>query len=98
MPMNRADAEARVAELEGWALEGDTLRKQFVCHDFPDAVRFVEALVPGAEAADHHPDILINYKRVTLTYTTHSAGGLTPKDFDGARMADAAFANLTSRE
>ena len=53
-----------------------------------DAVDFVARLVPHAEAADHHPDITINYRRVTLVYTTHSAGGLTPKDFDGARMAD----------
>ena len=41
----------------------------------------------AAEAADHHPDILINYKRVTLTYSTHSAGGLTDKDFAGAEEA-----------
>jgi 4a-hydroxytetrahydrobiopterin dehydratase len=41
----------------------------------------------AAEAADHHPDILINYKRVTLTYSTHSAGGLTDKDFVGAEEA-----------
>ena len=45
-------------------------------------------LAPEAKAADHHPDILINYKRVTLTYSTHSEGGLTDKDFDGAAMAD----------
>jgi 4a-hydroxytetrahydrobiopterin dehydratase len=44
--------------------------------------------VPEAEAADHHPDILINYKRVTLTYSTHSEGGLTAKDFAGAATAD----------
>ena len=49
---------------------------------------FVGRLVPGAESADHHPDIAINYKRVTLTYSTHSEGGLTLKDFDGAAMAD----------
>jgi 4a-hydroxytetrahydrobiopterin dehydratase len=42
-----------------------------------------------AEAADHHPDILITYKRVTLTFSTHSDGGLTEKDFEGARQADA---------
>ena len=40
------------------------------------------------EAADHHPDIMINYRRVTLAYSTHSEGGLTEKDFDGAAMAD----------
>ncbi len=98
MPMDRAEAEARVVELDGWTLDGDALRKQFVCRDFPGAVRFVQALVPGAEAADHHPDIQINYKRVTLVYTTHSAGGLTPNDFDGALMADTVFASLKSRE
>src|SRR5439155_250279 len=43
-----------------------------------------------AEQADHHPDILINYKRVTLTYSTHSEGGLTEKDFVGAAAADRA--------
>ena len=86
--IDRADAERRVKELNGWALEGNAIRKQFVLRDFPAAVAFVNALVPGAEAADHHPDILINYKRVTLTYSTHSEGGLTEKDFAGARMAD----------
>ncbi len=74
--------------LDGWQLEGDAIRKQYTFASFPDAVAFVNRLVPGAEAADHHPDILINYRRVTLTYSTHSEGGLTAKDFEGAKMAD----------
>jgi 4a-hydroxytetrahydrobiopterin dehydratase len=86
--LSRSDAEARLRELPGWALEGDAIRKQFVFAGFPEAVAFVERLVPGAEAADHHPDVLINYKRVTLTYSTHSEGGLTDKDFAGAKMAE----------
>jgi len=53
-----------------------------------EAVGFVNRLAPEAEEADHHPDILINYKRVTLTYSTHSEGGLTVKDFMGAATAD----------
>jgi 4a-hydroxytetrahydrobiopterin dehydratase len=44
--------------------------------------------VPEAEGADHHPDITINYKRVTLSYSTHDEGGLTAKDIAGAKMAD----------
>jgi 4a-hydroxytetrahydrobiopterin dehydratase len=90
--LSRTDAESRLRGLNGWGLEGNAIRKQFVCRDFPAAVDFVSRLVPGAEAADHHPDILINYKRVTLTYTTHSEGGLTDKDFAGAAMADRVFA------
>ena len=52
-----------------------------------EAVSFVVRLGFVAESADHHPDFLINYKRVTLTYRTHSAGGLTEKDFTGAGEA-----------
>ena len=74
--------------IKGWALEGAAIRKQFTLASFPDAVAFVTRLAFDAEAADHHPDILISYKRVTLTYSTHSEGGLTQKDFDGAGKAD----------
>jgi 4a-hydroxytetrahydrobiopterin dehydratase len=91
--LTKSDAEARLRELPGWTLEGNAIRKQFVLRDFPEAVDFVTRLVPGAEAADHHPDILINYKRVTLTYATHSEGGLTTKDFDGAKMVERVFAS-----
>ena len=88
MKLSRIDAEQRVKSLKGWTLEGDAIKKQFTFAGFPGAVAFVNRLVPEAEAADHHPDILINYKRVTLTYSTHDEGGLTEKDFAGAAMAD----------
>lgn len=73
--------------LPSWELDGETLRRQFTFQGFADAVAFVVRLGFDAEAADHHPDILIQYKRVTLGFTTHSAGGLTSRDFDGARAA-----------
>jgi 4a-hydroxytetrahydrobiopterin dehydratase len=82
------EIHGKVGALKGWALEGNAIRKQFTLGSFPDAIAFVTRLAFDAEAADHHPDILINYKRVTLTYSTHSEGGLTQKDFDGARKAD----------
>ena len=88
MKLTRTDVEQRMKTLKGWSLEGDAIRKQYTFADFPAAVAFVNRLAPEAEAADHHPDILINYKRVTLTYSTHSEGGLTVKDFEGATTAD----------
>ena len=83
-----SDIEQQMKRLTGWALDGNAIRKQFTFAGFPQAIAFVNRLAPEAEAADHHPDILINYKRVTLTYSTHSEGGLTTKDFDGAATAD----------
>jgi 4a-hydroxytetrahydrobiopterin dehydratase len=47
---------------------------------------------------DHHPDLLINYKRVMVTYSTHSAGGLTVKDFEGAAAANRLAAATASGE
>jgi 4a-hydroxytetrahydrobiopterin dehydratase len=79
----------RLTGLDGWALEGTAIRKQYTLGGFPDAIAFVTRIAFDAEAADHHPDILINYKRVTLTFSTHSDGGLTDKDFEGAQQADA---------
>ena len=88
MKLTRADAEQRIKTVNGWTLEGDAIRKQFTFKDFLGAIAFVNRLAPEAERADHHPDILINYKRVTLTYSTHDEGGLTEKDFAGAAAAD----------
>ena len=88
MKLSRSEAEQRIKSLDGWTLDGDAIRKQYTFAGFPEAVAFVTRLVAPAEAADHHPDVLINYKRVTLTYSTHSEGGLTAKDFDGAAAAD----------
>ncbi len=82
------EAEQRVKSLSGWTLDGDSIRKQYTFKDFVEAINFVNCIAPKAEAVDHHPDILINYKRVTLTYSTHDEGGLTAKDFDGAAMVD----------
>jgi 4a-hydroxytetrahydrobiopterin dehydratase len=87
--LSHEEINRRLLDLRGWSLEGEAIRKQFTFSGFPEAVAFVGRLVPAAEAADHHPDVTINYKRVTLSYSTHSEGGLTEKDFAGAAMADA---------
>ena len=79
---------ALLAERPGWALDGTAIRREFVFAGFPEAVAFVQRLVAPAEAADHHPDLEIHYRRVLVRYSTHSAGGLTAKDFEGARVAD----------
>lgn len=86
--LTREDIERQLLTLTGWTLQDNAVRKEFTFRGFPEAVAFVQRLVPEAEQADHHPDITINYRRVTLAYSTHSEGGVTLKDIDGARMAD----------
>ena len=90
--MTSDEVRSFVQNLPGWELDGETLRRRFTFQGFTDALAFVVRLGFDAEAADHHPDIAItNYKKVTLTFTTHSDGGLTEKDFAGASKADGLF-------
>jgi len=83
-------------ELSGWTREGDAITRQFTFATFPDAIAFATRLAFDAEAADHHPELTIDYKRVTLSYSTHSEGGLTQNDVDGARTADRLAARFAS--
>jgi 4a-hydroxytetrahydrobiopterin dehydratase len=85
------DVDTQLRTLDGWALVENAIQKQFRFVGFPQAVAFVASLVADCESDDHHPDVAINYRRVTLTWTTHSEGGVTSKDIDGARMAERHF-------
>ncbi|MFB3854651.1 MAG: 4a-hydroxytetrahydrobiopterin dehydratase [Vicinamibacterales bacterium] len=80
--------ESRLRSLEGWRRQGDAITKTFTFSSFPEAISFVHRVADTAEASDHHPDIDIRYRRVTLSYWTHTEGGVTEKDFEGARAAD----------
>lgn len=76
--------------MENWKEENNTLVKEFELSDFKDAVDFVNKIVPYAEAADHHPDILIHsYKKVKVSLTSHDVGKVTEKDYDLAKKIDA---------
>ena len=77
-----------LATVPDWARQGDAIVRTFQFKDFPAAVKFVGAVAGLAEQAWHHPDIDIRWNKVTLTLTTHDAGGLTQKDFDLARQFD----------
>jgi 4a-hydroxytetrahydrobiopterin dehydratase len=83
------DIAAHLAALPDWRRDGDAIRREYAFPDFAAAIGFVRRVAEAAEEADHHPDIDIRYDRVTLVLSTHSAGGLTAKDFDLAARADA---------
>ena len=78
-------SDAQIAErlrgFPGWRRESGTLSRLFVFADFVAAMRFVNAVADAAEAANHHPDIRVQYNKVTLQLVTHDAGGITASDF-----------------
>jgi len=78
--------EAQIADslptVNSWQIEHGELARRFAFADFRAALAFVNKVGELAEAANHHPDIDIRYNKVRLALVTHSAGGLTKKDFD----------------
>ncbi len=81
----------RLKTLPGWELKGDAIAKRFKFKEFLDGIRFVNRIAEMAEAMDHHPDITINYTRITFSCTTHDQGGITEKDFKLATAIESAF-------
>src|SRR5256885_13375386 len=77
-----ADVQAALAHLPGWGRRGDAIEKTFERASFADAVAFVVRIGFLAEAANHHPDLDIRWRRVRVALTTHDAGGLTAKDIE----------------
>ena len=82
--------EGALAELPGWKRQGKAILKTFDLKGFKAAMAFAGTVGELADRADHHPDILIQYSKVTLTLSSHDAGGVTDRDLRLARQIEAA--------
>ncbi|GAB4544432.1 MAG: 4a-hydroxytetrahydrobiopterin dehydratase [Phycisphaerales bacterium] len=78
----------KLETLSSWSEVNGAIQRTFTHKDFVESMKFVNHVADLAETAQHHPDILIRWNKVTLTLTTHDAGGITEKDFDLAAKAD----------
>lgn len=86
--------EQAMANFPEWSQTGDAIQRTFQFPDFVASMRFVNQVATAAERVQHHPDMLIRWNKVTLTLSTHDAGGITEKDFDLARVCDEAAVKM----
>ncbi|MDZ4763392.1 MAG: 4a-hydroxytetrahydrobiopterin dehydratase [Chloroflexota bacterium] len=90
VPLNEMEINARISQLSGWAREEMILKKTYLMDTYMAGLAFASAVGTVCEAMDHHPMLLIGYKRVTVSFTTDDAGGtLTENDFNAAAAVDA---------
>jgi len=87
--LSENEIKENLNSLEGWQLKGKEISKSYTHKDFVEAISFVNKVAILAEKSNHHPDILIQYNKVTLSLSTHSEGGLTENDFNLAKQIDA---------
>lgn len=79
----------RMKNVPGWDREGNQISRIYTFSNFITAMAFANHVADLAESMDHHPDILIQYRKLKLTLSTHDAGGLTDLDFKLAQKIDA---------
>jgi 4a-hydroxytetrahydrobiopterin dehydratase len=84
--MPEAEVDRRLTSLPGWERDGQQIRKEYSFGSYMDGIAFVNRVAGLAEKMDHHPDMLVGYRRVTLTLSSHDAGGITARDL---RLAEA---------
>ncbi|MCR6489902.1 4a-hydroxytetrahydrobiopterin dehydratase [Amycolatopsis sp. OK19-0408] len=89
-----SDSEADSALPAGWTRTDKVISREVELASFPQAIEVVDRVAVLAEAADHHPDIDIRWRTLTFRLSTHSAGGLTQKDFSLAAEIDSVLSSL----
>ncbi|MCC6930260.1 MAG: 4a-hydroxytetrahydrobiopterin dehydratase [Gemmatimonadaceae bacterium] len=89
LPLSDIEIQRELGSLPGWARRAQALVKTFTFPAFPAGIDWVRRAADAAESMNHHPDIDIRYTRITVTLSTHDAGGITTKDLALARALDA---------
>jgi 4a-hydroxytetrahydrobiopterin dehydratase len=73
-------------ELPGWSCEGGSIKKMFKTRNYPATMGFVAAIGGFCQKRNHHPDyVIMKYKEVEVSFSTHSAGGITQNDIEIAK-------------
>lgn len=86
--------ESSLSQLPGWKREGTELVKNYRFTSYLKGIEFVTLLAQTAESMNHHPDLFVGWRKVTVRLTTHSAGGITSLDIQMAQNAEQAWAQV----
>ena len=87
-PLTGPEIAERLSTLPGWTLDGGMIRRTYKTDGWPTTLMLVNAIGYYAEAADHHPDLVVQWGTVQVALATHSAGGITEQDFSLARLIE----------
>ncbi len=87
-PLSLSELSQRMPIVPQWSVKDNALVRVFKYENYLDGLDFVNRIAQEADRADHHPAISLEFGKVTVSFSTHSAGGVTAMDFEAARAAD----------
>jgi len=83
----------KLNNMKDWEYSDNVISKSFNFNTYMDSIKFISQLADLAEAKNHHPDMTVGWCKITISYSTHDAGGLTILDFEMAESTDELFNN-----
>lgn len=92
-PLSAADVERLLAQLKGWARDGEAIVKVFAFKNYYETIAFVNACAWVSHRENHHPELLVGFKECRVRYVTHAIGGLSENDFICAAKIDTLTGN-----
>jgi len=97
VPLSLEEASERLKTVPGWALQSGSIKKEFRFKSYLSGLEFACSLGRIAELEDHHPDMLVGWRRVTVMLSTHAIKGLSVNDFIMAAKSELEYSQITGR-
>ena len=88
MTLNIDSVEESLMSLEGWVFEDNTIYKEYTFKNYMDSIRFIQDLAKEAEKENHHPDMIVGWCKIKVSFTSHDKGGVTEKCIAMARVVE----------
>ena len=76
--LSNVEANKQLKLLDGWSLENNAIKKEYIFDSYMDSIRFINLLAEKAEKNNHHPDLVVGWRKINVTLTSHDLGGVTP--------------------
>ena len=88
MTLNIDSVEESLMSLEGWVFEDNTIYKEYTFKNYMDSIRFIQDLAKEAEKENHHPDMIVGWCKIKVSFTSHDKGGVTEECIAMAKVAE----------
>ena len=94
--LSNLEANKQLKLLDGWSLENNALKKEYIFSSYMESIRFINLLAEKAEKNNHHPDLVVGWCKISLVFTSHDLGGVTQLCIEMAKEAEKIFSSIES--
>ena len=89
--LSNVEANKQLKFLDGWSLDSNAIKKEYIFDSYMKSIHFINLLAEKAEKNNHHPDLVVGWRKINLVFTSHDLGGVTQLCIKMAKEAEKIF-------